>query len=71
MLEPNLTKIYTYKKPVIDEKETTIESDSKQKMMSWRNWIYIVPGLQIQYFQRPMVSKLYTSLEILLNVNLG
>ena len=30
--------ISTFKKPVPDEKDTTIESDSTQKMMSWWNW---------------------------------
>ena len=37
MLEPKLTDIYS-QEPVLDEKGTTIESDSKQKMMSWWNW---------------------------------
>ena len=34
MLETKLKDIYS-QKPVPDEKDTTIESDSKQKMMSW------------------------------------
>ena len=33
MLEPKLKN--AYKKPVPDEKDTTIKSDSEQKMMSW------------------------------------
>ena len=32
MLEPNW-RISTLKKPVLDQKDITIESDSKQKMM--------------------------------------
>ena len=36
MLEPRLKGIS--RKTVPDEKDTTIESDSKQKIMSWWNW---------------------------------
>ena len=37
MSEPKLREIFksTLKKPVLDEKDTTTESDSKQKMILW------------------------------------
>ena len=34
MLEPKMKDIYTFNFPVPYEKDTTLESDSKQKMMS-------------------------------------
>ena len=37
MLEP-IWRISPLKKPELDEKDTTIESDFKQKMMPWWNW---------------------------------
>ena len=44
-----------WQKPVRDEKDTTIESDSKQKMMSRRNWAESSSWITCTNLQHPIV----------------